>query len=94
METNLQEHKHNYIAVILQGLHLTMDTFVYNLVHYGRYEIILYCWIIKLYQKQVPTDQAIQQIYKARNIFLLRAHENGCKKLQTNTLRDVSPPFP
>ncbi len=72
MEAYPQHCKHQFIAHILHALHLTMDRFMYNLVHYSPYEMILYLWITKLYKKQTPTDQAIQLIYKARNVFLLR----------------------
>ncbi|WP_271768991.1 hypothetical protein [Aquimarina algiphila] len=56
---------------ILQALHHKMDEFMYNLVHYSSYEIILYLWINKLYAQGKSSDEAIQLIYKARNILLL-----------------------
>ncbi len=66
-----QQHKNKFIAVILQALHLKFDQFIYNLAHREPYETIVYRWINKLYSQQKSSDQAIQLIYKARNVFLL-----------------------
>ncbi|WP_271783268.1 hypothetical protein [Aquimarina algiphila] len=63
---------------ILKMLHLKMDIFMYNLVHYHPYEMILYIWINKLYAQNKATEDAIQLIYKARNRFLLNSKNSLC----------------
>ncbi|GAA4277039.1 hypothetical protein [Aquimarina mytili] len=84
MEAYLQHQKHHYFAAILQALHFKMDTFIYNLVHHQSYEMILYRWIVKLYKKRKTSDEALQLIYKARNILLLTS-TNGlyCHSIYT-----------
>ncbi|WP_281988970.1 hypothetical protein [Aquimarina aggregata] len=70
-------HKQNkFINDILKVFHLRMDEFIYKIVHHHPYEIVLYLWITKLYTRGKSTDEAIQIIYKARNIFLL----SNCSK--------------
>ncbi|WP_205410259.1 hypothetical protein [Aquimarina longa] len=78
MGTYIEQHKSKYISDILQALHHKVDTFMYNLVQYSPYEIILYTWINKLYTKGKTTDDAIQLIYKARNILLLNSQRGLC----------------
>ncbi len=63
--------KNKFITAILQALHLKTDAFVYNLTKQSPYEMIIYVWIDKLYEKGKTTEEAVQLIYKARNIFLL-----------------------
>ncbi len=63
---------------VLKMLHLKMDEFMYNLVHYHPYEIILYIWINKLYAQNKSREEAIQLIYKARNRFLLTPKDSSC----------------
>ncbi|MBP2834095.1 hypothetical protein J8281_18000 [Aquimarina sp. U1-2] len=60
-----------FLVDTIHALHLKLDQFMYNLVHHSRYEIILYLWIHKLYDKQKTSEEAVQLIYKARNLFLL-----------------------
>lgn len=50
-----------------------MNEFIYNLSHNGSYEIILYSWINKLYAKDKTAEEAVQLIYKARNILFLNS---------------------
>ncbi|MBL0685335.1 hypothetical protein [Aquimarina mytili] len=71
MEAYLQQQKHHYFATILQALHFKMDAFIYNLVHHSPYETLLYRWMVKLYKKGKTSEEALQLIYKARNIILL-----------------------
>ncbi len=66
-----QHEKHQYLATILHAMHFKMDVFMYNLVHRGVYEMLLYKWITKLYTKDKTVEEALQLIYKARNILLL-----------------------
>ncbi|PKV48544.1 hypothetical protein ATE84_0544 [Aquimarina sp. MAR_2010_214] len=70
--------KHQYMSNILKMLHLKMDIFMYNLAHHNSYETILYRWIHKLYSKGISIDDAIQLIYKARNILLLNPKNGLC----------------
>ncbi|WP_271768721.1 hypothetical protein [Aquimarina algiphila] len=63
---------------ILTMLHLKMDIFMYNLIHYHPYEIVLYVWINKLYAQNKSIEEAIQLIYKARNRFLLTSKDSLC----------------
>ncbi len=77
METNPYQNKAEFMSDILQALHLKTDEFMYNLVHDSPYEIILYNWINKLYAQGKSSDDAIQVIYKARNIVLLK-NNNLC----------------
>ncbi len=78
-----QQHiKHLFIAEILKALHLKMDVFMYNLVHLKSYEILLYNWINKLYAKGKTNEEALELIYKARNIFLLNSENNLCWHLR------------
>lgn len=63
---------------ILKTLHLTMDIFMYNLAHHSPYEMVLYHWIDKLYRKGTSIEDAIQLIYKARNILLLTPKNGLC----------------
>ena len=62
--------KSKFIAEVLQALHLTTDTFVAQLAQHSRYEMMLFLWINKLYKKGTTSEDAIQLIYKARNILL------------------------
>ncbi len=66
------QSKHQFIYAILEALHLQMDSFMYNLVYCQPYEMIIYHWIMKLYDKGKAIDDTIDIIYKARNIFLLK----------------------
>ncbi|WP_271785133.1 hypothetical protein [Aquimarina algiphila] len=63
---------------ILTMLHIKMDIFMYNLIHYHPYEIVLYVWINKLYAQNKSIEEAIQLIYKARNRFLLTSKDSLC----------------
>lgn len=65
-------HKHQFIYAILAALHLQIDRFMYRLVHCQPYEMIIYHWIMKLYDKGKAIDDTIDIIYKARNMFLLK----------------------
>ncbi|TSE02780.1 MULTISPECIES: hypothetical protein [Aquimarina] len=65
--------KNKFISEILEALHIKADEFVYNLGQHNPYEIILYTWIHKLYGKGKSVDEAIQLIYKARNILFLNS---------------------
>lgn len=69
-----------YMSDILTALHIKKDEFIYNLINYSPYEITLYLWINKLYSKGKSTDDAIQLIYKARNMFLLK-NDTLCNNL-------------
>ncbi len=60
---------------------MKLDVFMYNLVHYNPYEIVLYVWINKLYTKGKTTEDAVQLIYKARNILLLKQNREICSHL-------------
>ncbi|WP_160112044.1 hypothetical protein [Aquimarina sp. AU58] len=78
MQADSQYDKNKFMSDILQALHLKMDTFMYNLVHYTPYEIILYSWINACYTKGKTSDETIQLIYKARNILLLNLKNGLC----------------
>ena len=71
MEACTPNHKKRFINDIIEALHMKMDTFIYNLAHNHPYELLLYLWIDKLYSKGKTSGEAVQVIYKARNIFLL-----------------------
>ncbi len=71
--------KSQFIVDIILALHMKIDEFMYNLVHHHPYETILYLWIHKLYLKGKSSDEAIQLIYKARNIVLLKKENAFCK---------------
>ena len=51
------------------------DIFMYNLSLHNPYEMLLYVWIYKLYNKKKSIEEAIQLIYKARNILLLHGNQ-------------------
>ncbi|WP_035095212.1 hypothetical protein [Aquimarina megaterium] len=70
--------KHKFMSDILKTLHFTMDTFIYNLANHSPYEMLLYRWINKLYTKGISSEEAIQLIYKARNILLLTPKNSWC----------------
>ncbi|WP_438424357.1 hypothetical protein [Aquimarina macrocephali] len=70
--------KHKFMSDVLKMLHLKMDTFMYNLAHHTPYEMVLYNWIDKLYSKGTSIEDAIQLIYKARNILLLNPKNGLC----------------
>ncbi len=99
MEVHLQYHKHHYFANILQAMHFKMDVFMYNLVHQGMYEMILYIWIDKLYKKGKTIEEALQILYKARNMLLLTPrHRQQCqsgyadpKKITTTHIQRLTP---
>ncbi|WP_024770417.1 hypothetical protein [Aquimarina macrocephali] len=78
MDSYSQYDKHKFMSDILQALHLKMDEFMYNLAHHTPYEMILYSWINKLYTKGRSSEEAIQLIYKARNILLLTPKNSWC----------------
>ncbi len=78
MEAYLQHHKHLYFATILKALHFKMDAFMYNLAYNSPYEMLLYNWISKLYRKGKTSEEALQLIYKARNILLLNSKNSLC----------------
>ncbi|MBP2832822.1 hypothetical protein J8281_11555 [Aquimarina sp. U1-2] len=63
--------KNQFLVKTIQDLHIPLDQFMYNLVHCSHYEVIIYIWIHKLYDKQKTSEEAVQLIYKARNLFLL-----------------------
>ncbi|MEB3346024.1 hypothetical protein U6A24_11160 [Aquimarina gracilis] len=64
--------KEEFVVVTIIGLQHRLDQFMYNLVHFSLYEVIVYYWILKLYGKGICKEDAIQVIYKARNLYLLR----------------------
>lgn len=68
-ENNLQK---KFITHIVQYLHMDITDFR----KYGEddkcYESIIYKWVIKLYQKGVTSERAIQIIYRARIFILTR----------------------
>ncbi len=66
------QYKHQYTYAILEALHLQMDSFMYNLVYCQPYEMIIYHWIMTLYDKGVSKESAIGVIYKARNLYILK----------------------
>ncbi|PKV52037.1 hypothetical protein ATE84_4138 [Aquimarina sp. MAR_2010_214] len=70
--------KYRFMSDILKTLHLKTDIFMYNLAHHTPYEMILYRWINKLYTKGTSSEEAIQLIYKARNILLLTQKNSWC----------------
>ncbi len=72
--------KSKFIVDIIQSLHMKLDEFMYNLVHHSPYEMILYIWILKLYKRDKSRKDAIQLIYKARNLLLLKQHNNLCNQ--------------
>ncbi|WP_108809208.1 hypothetical protein [Aquimarina spinulae] len=78
MQAYPQHDKNKFMSDILKTLHLTMDTFIYNLAHHTPYEMLLYRWINKLYTKGISSEEAIQLIYKARNILLLNPKNGLC----------------
>ena len=55
-----------------------MDTFMYNLANGHPHEPLLYLWIDKLYAKNKSSEDAVQLIYKVRNIFLLQNKVGLC----------------
>ncbi len=63
--------KSKFIVDIIQALHIQLDEFMYKVVHHSPYETILYIWIHKLYIKRKSCEDAVQLIYKARNMYLL-----------------------
>jgi predicted small integral membrane protein len=70
--------KYQFMSDVLKMLHLTMDNFMYNLAYHNSYEAILYRWINKLYAKGVCADDAVQLIYKARNVLMLNPKNSWC----------------
>ncbi|TPN87392.1 hypothetical protein [Aquimarina algicola] len=82
MQTQGQQQKNVFINEVLAALHLSTNQFMYNLVHYHHYEVILYAWMTKLYKKGKSSDEAIQLIYKARNLFMLNYYKTTCKAFQ------------
>ncbi|WP_438423998.1 hypothetical protein [Aquimarina macrocephali] len=78
MESHLHHNKSKFVIVIIESLHMKADTFMYNLAHHHPYEMLLYVWINKLYTKGKSIDDAIQLIYKARNILLLNKGHIVC----------------
>ncbi len=88
MDQKNQHQKNKFMVAIMQALHMRFDEFMYNLVHHSPYEIILYSWINKLYTQGKSSDDAIQLIYKARNIFLLTKNNMLCS--QPNTIPKTS----
>ncbi|TPN87969.1 hypothetical protein [Aquimarina algicola] len=78
MHIGSQPSKNKFIATVLAAFHMTTDQFMYNLVRQSLYETILYLWINKLYTKGKTSDEAIQLIYKARNLFLLDYYKKTC----------------
>lgn len=83
MATKVYLYKNQFIYTVLQAFHLQMDGFMYNLVHHHTYEIILYRWILKLYDNRASIEKAILTIYKARNMFLLK--DTSCMTRDSNT---------
>ena len=78
MEYLEHHHKHRFMSYVLQMLHLKTDIFMYNLAHQQPYELLVYSWINKLYDKGTPKETAVQLIYKARNILLLNPKNGIC----------------
>ncbi|EZH72142.1 hypothetical protein ATO12_24725 [Aquimarina atlantica] len=78
MDYSVYNSKYQFMSDILKTLHFTMDTFIYNLAHHSPYEMLLYRWINKLYTKGISSEEAIQLIYKARNILLLNPKNSWC----------------
>ncbi|MBQ0735791.1 hypothetical protein [Aquimarina celericrescens] len=71
--------KSKFIVDTIQALHIKLDQFMYNLVHHSPYEIVLYIWIHKLYLKGKSSEDAVQLIYKARNMLLSKEAYISCK---------------
>ncbi|WP_438710711.1 hypothetical protein ACSTS3_18520 [Aquimarina muelleri] len=78
MEYLEYNNKHKFMSDVLKMLHLKIDVFMYNLAHHYPYEILLYGWINKLYDKGITKEKAVQLIYKARNIVLLNPKNSWC----------------
>ena len=78
MEYLEYNHKHKFMSYVLKMLHLKTDIFMYNLAHQYPYEMLLYFWMNKLYDKGTPQEAAVQLIYKARNILLLNPKNEMC----------------
>ncbi len=70
---------HVFMSQVLKMLHIDSDNFMYNLIHQSKYEIILYLWITNLYHKQKTSDEAVQIIYRARNIFFITQNSSLCE---------------
>lgn len=71
MESQYHYSKREFVIDIIEALHMKLDAFMYNLANHNPYEMLLYVWINKLYSKGKSSEEAIQLIYKARNILLL-----------------------
>ncbi len=80
MNDQLHLSKNRFITEILQALHIKTDEFMYNLAHRNPYEILLYTWINKLFTKGKSCDEAIELIYKARNILFLKSTKAHCQE--------------
>ncbi len=78
MEFCSYHEKSKFITEIIEALHIKQDAFMYNLAHHHPYEMLLYTWINKLYTKEKTSEEAIQLIYKARNILLLNNNNILC----------------
>lgn len=78
MEQFNYNNKSRFIVDIIQALHMRLDEFMYNLVHHNPYEMILYIWIHKLYKRRKSCDEAIQLMYRAKKILLLKQNNSLC----------------
>ena len=65
--------KHMFMSDVLKMLHIKTDIFLNNLANHHDYEMVIYLWIDKLFTKGKTSEEAVQIIYKARNIFMLQA---------------------
>ena len=82
MEPYSNYNQNEFFTDIIEALHMKADTFMYNLSHHNPYEMLLYVWIYKLYNKKKSIEEATQLIYKARNILLLHSSQAFCNTPQ------------
>ncbi|GAA4273657.1 hypothetical protein U6A24_18195 [Aquimarina gracilis] len=72
------DEKSKFVVDTILALHFKLDQFMYDLVHCSHYEIIIYLWIQNLYHKGKSCEEAVQLIYRARNLFLLGKKPKSC----------------
>lgn len=74
MSIEKDDIRFRFINEVLSALHLESKSFFYDVAQKRPYEVLIYNWINKLYKKGKSREEAIEQIHRARRLFILRTY--------------------
>ncbi|QKX04154.1 hypothetical protein HN014_04270 [Aquimarina sp. TRL1] len=66
MKNNSTTTQNKYLIFIVNSLHMDITSFMHNLSYGDTYEVLIYRWTNKLYNKGISKEQALKIIYRAR----------------------------